>query len=178
MGGQQAYYWAVMYGSAPLASSAAEPFVKNIVVICSSAKTSGHNYALLEGTFAVLERSSNFDTRGDGEEGEKRVLEEREGLRAFGRAHAGLLTSPEWFRQELWREFSGGAKTLSEYLSPPEGQGAFEAFDPKDLLAGGRMWQAGDVGDVGGYGDWKAALEKIEARVLLMPSKTDQYAYI
>jgi pimeloyl-ACP methyl ester carboxylesterase len=37
MGGQQAYYWAVMHGSGP------EPFVKNAVVICGSAKTSGHS---------------------------------------------------------------------------------------------------------------------------------------
>jgi homoserine O-acetyltransferase len=37
MGGQQAYYWAVMHGSGP------EPFVKNVVVICGSAKTSGHS---------------------------------------------------------------------------------------------------------------------------------------
>lgn len=37
MGGQQAYYWAVMYGSGP------EPFVKNVVPICGSAKTSGHS---------------------------------------------------------------------------------------------------------------------------------------
>jgi homoserine acetyltransferase len=35
MGGQQAYYWAVMHGSGP------DPFVKNVVPICSSAKTSG-----------------------------------------------------------------------------------------------------------------------------------------
>ena len=35
MGGQQTYYWAVMHGSGP------DPFVKNVVPICSSAKTSG-----------------------------------------------------------------------------------------------------------------------------------------
>jgi len=37
MGGQQAYYWAVMHGSG------ADPFLKNAVVICGSAKTSGHS---------------------------------------------------------------------------------------------------------------------------------------
>jgi homoserine O-acetyltransferase len=37
MGGWQVYYWAVMHGSR------SEPFVKNIVPICGSAKTSGHS---------------------------------------------------------------------------------------------------------------------------------------
>lgn len=37
MGGQQAYHWAVMHGSGE------NPFVKNTVVICGSAKTSGHS---------------------------------------------------------------------------------------------------------------------------------------
>ena len=37
MGGQQAYYWAVMHGSGP------EPFAKNVIPICGSAKTSGHS---------------------------------------------------------------------------------------------------------------------------------------
>jgi homoserine acetyltransferase len=40
MGGQQAYYWAVMHGSGP------EPFVKNVVPICGSAKTSGHSKSI------------------------------------------------------------------------------------------------------------------------------------
>jgi homoserine acetyltransferase len=45
MGGQQAYYWGVMHGS----PETGEPFVKNIIPICTSAKTSPHNIAFLEG---------------------------------------------------------------------------------------------------------------------------------
>jgi len=41
MGGQQAYHWAVMHGSGE------KPFVKNAVVICGSAKTSGHSKSFL-----------------------------------------------------------------------------------------------------------------------------------
>lgn len=41
MGGQQAYHWAVMHGSG------ANPFVKSAVVICGSAKTSGHSRSSL-----------------------------------------------------------------------------------------------------------------------------------
>jgi len=51
MGGQQAYYWAVMHGSGD------EPFLKNAVVICGSAKTAGINYAFLEGPISSLETS-------------------------------------------------------------------------------------------------------------------------
>jgi homoserine acetyltransferase len=40
MGGQQAYYWAVMHGSG------SEPFVKSVVPICGSAKTSGHSKSI------------------------------------------------------------------------------------------------------------------------------------
>jgi homoserine acetyltransferase len=39
----------------------------------------------------------------------------------------------------------------------------------------GRMWQAGYVGAVAGEGDYRRALEGVTARVMVMPSKTDQY---
>ena len=55
MGGQQAYYWAVMYGTGP------NPFLKHAVVICGSAKTSGHNYAFLEGPTSALITSHDYD---------------------------------------------------------------------------------------------------------------------
>lgn len=163
MGGQQAYHWAVMHGSGP------DPFLKNAVVICSSARTSGHNYAFLEGPISALEASSDYD----GGRYKAKGVKPNEGLRAFGRAYAAWLTSPEWFRQELWR--SWGWKSLKEYLHPPSGLGPFEAWDPEDLLVLARMWQAGDVGTVGGNGDFKKALEEVTARVLVMPSQTDQY---
>jgi len=83
------------------------------------------------------------------------------------------LTSPEWFRQELWKKF--GAVSLKDWLHPRPGKGPFESWDPEDLLVLARMWQAGDVGTVGGNGDYKKALEEVTARVLVMPSKTDQY---
>lgn len=37
------------------------------------------------------------------------------------------------------------------------------------------MWQAGDVGVLREHGDYQKALEEVTARVLVMPSKTDQY---
>lgn len=109
MGGQQAYYWAVMHGTGD------KPFVKNVVVICGSAKTSGQNYASLEGLISTLETS--FDYGGGNYRANN--VKPVQGLRAFGKAFLALLTSPEWFRQELWRELE--ANSLKEWLNPPGG---------------------------------------------------------
>jgi homoserine acetyltransferase len=68
-----------------------------------------------------------------------------------------------------------GAASLKDWLNPPEGEGAFEDWHAEDILTMGRMWQAGDVGAVAGNGDYRKALEGITARVMVMPSKTDQY---
>ena len=161
MGGQQAYYWAVMHGSG------SSPFLKSAVVICSSAKTSGHNYAFLEGPISALEASSDYD------EGRYRVngVKPVKGLRAFGRAYAAWLTSAEWFRQELWR--TTGAESLKVYMYPAVS--GYDSWDAEDLLVLAKMWQAGDVGAVGGDGDYRKALEGVTARVLVMPGQTDQY---
>ncbi|KAH8811794.1 homoserine acetyltransferase family protein [Xylogone sp. PMI_703] len=165
MGGQQAYYWATMHGSNP---NAAENFVRSVVVICGSAKTSGHNFVMLEGPTTALEASIDYDGGSYVAKGVKPV----KGLQAFGRAYAAWLTSAEWFRQELWRNL--GAKSLEEWLPGKDG-GRYNTWDARDLLVLARMWQAGDVGAVGGDGDWQAALRGITARVMLMPSRTDQY---
>lgn len=161
MGGQQAYYWAAMHGCG------SNPFLKRAVVICGSAKTSGHNYAFLEGPTSALIASQDYDEGRYKEKGVKPV----KGLRAFGRAYAAWLTSAEWFRQELWREV--GSKSLHDWLYPAES--SHESWDPEDFLVLARMWQAGDIGAVAGDGDYKVALEQITAKVLVMPCITDQY---
>ena len=165
MGGQQAYYWAVMHGSGE------EPFVKNVVPICGSAKTSGHSeyfdrlsvgssdeiefttlrrneieadclnvlsnsadlktdYAFLEGPIAALTTSYDYD---GGKYRKNGLTTPVQGMRAFGRAYAAWLTSPEWFRQELWR--SEGTASLKDWLHPPEGESGFEKWDAEDVGA-------------------------------------------
>ena len=159
MGGQQAYYWACMYPT----------FVKNVIVTCGSAKTSGHNYTFLEGPKAALINSVDYS---DGEYRTKGVKPSR-GLRAFGRAYCAWLTSGSWFRERQW-EKKLGYKSIEDYIYGNT-EATFEAWDAEDLLVLARMWQAGDIGAIEEDGDYTKALEHIQARVLVMPSRTDQY---
>ena len=159
MGGQQAYYWACMYPQ----------FVKNSIVVCGSAKTSGHNYTFLEGPKTALLNSIDY---ADGEYKAKGVKPSR-GLRAFGRAYCAWLTSGAWYRERLW-EKKLGYSSIEEYIKGGA-ETTFAEWDPKDVLILARMWQAGDVGVTRDDGDYRKALEGIEARVLVMPSRTDQY---
>ncbi|RHZ50524.1 hypothetical protein CDV55_100179 [Aspergillus turcosus] len=173
MGGQQAYYWAVMHSSP---HSPNPSFVKSVVVICASAKTSAINLAFLEGPIAALEASADY---ANGTYREKGIMPVN-GVRAFGRVYAAWLTSPAWFRKGRWREL--GFTRLEDFLDmqPPR----FSPHDAQDLLLVAHMWRASDVGDIAAgpiaamedkEQRWRAALKQIQAKVLLMPSRTDQY---
>lgn len=176
MGGQQAYYWSILYPS----------FMKKIVVICSSARTSGHNYTFLEGPICALENSKDyFSWKEKKERGDVENLEKpAKATAAFGRAYAAWLTSAEWFDQGLWKK--GACDSVEAWIRAKE-EGNKE-WDADDLLVLARMWQMGYIGSVvqggqlsqlgGGQGDdgkLKEALESIEAEVLLMPCSHDQY---
>ncbi|OCT53011.1 hypothetical protein CLCR_10345 [Cladophialophora carrionii] len=211
MGGQQAYHWAVLYPG----------FVKRVVAICSSARTSLHNYAFLEGPVAALTSSIDYVAwramKAKVAAGEpvgvhlKEVLP-KTGLRAFARAYAAWLTSPAWFRQRLFTTMDGAPATVEEWMRARE-EGTMH-WDAEDLLVLARMWQMGDIGAVtpvtpvtaasaaseeeeeeeeaeppvtpaaaqtqlGGKvpddAAFQAALRGIQAKVLLMPCRTDQY---
>lgn len=160
MGGQIAYYWAVMQKS----FSTGTPFVENIISICSSAKTSSHNIAFLEGPVIALTSSVDYATYKS-----KDVLP-KVGLRAFGRTYAAWISSSEWFRQELWTKTGQGS--LDEWLDA-QGKG-YDDWAPEDLVLLARKWQACDVGKVGGGGDWQQALREVKSKVLVVPCRTDQ----
>ncbi|PNS20540.1 hypothetical protein CAC42_5990 [Sphaceloma murrayae] len=157
MGGQQAYHMAALYPR----------FVSRIVVLASSARTSWHNWSFLEGPRAALVNSLDF------REGEYSSPPER-GLKAFGRVYSTWALSQGWFRQRCWETL--GFASVEEYL-----QKAWEArivtWDANDLLCLMQTWQRGDVSRVGpeGDGDLSKALARIEAKVLLMPCRTDCY---
>jgi homoserine acetyltransferase len=159
MGGQCTYHWSVMYPD----------FVRNAVIICSSARTSKHNYQFLEGPKAALENAVDYVDKSlaVSSSGPSR------GVQAFGKAYSAWLTSAEWFDQELYKSL--GFETLEAWdHAMTKG---YTGWDPEDLLAKLRMWQAGDIATVVPSGEKtsEAALSSIKARVLLMPCQTDQY---
>ena len=158
MGGQQAYYWACMYPD----------FMKNVIAICSSAQTSGHNYAFLEGPKAALESSSAYA------EGQYRArgIDPVDGVQAFARAYCAWLTSQAWYREKQYKKL--GHKDLRTYLKV-QSETMLKDWNPEDILILARMWQRGDVGVFSEDGDYTKALAAIKCRLLAMPSRTDQY---
>lgn len=157
MGGQQAYYWACMYTD----------FVKNAIVIASSAQTSGHNYAFLTGPVAALENSTDY---ADGQYRSKGMVPSR-GLKAFGHAYCAWLTSTAWFREQQYQKL--GFDNVAEYVDN-QSKTMLEGWDAEDALILAKMWQAGDIG-VFADGDLGKALAGIKCNVLVMPARTDQY---
>ena len=88
------------------------------------------DYAFLEGPIAALTTSFDYD---GGKYRENGLVTPIQGMRAFGRAYAAWLTSPEWFRQELWRNES--TASLKDWLHPPAGESGFETWDAEDVCA-------------------------------------------
>ena len=188
MGGQQAYYWGVMYPG----------FVKRVVSICSSARTSLHNYAFLEGPIAALTNSIDYIawkamkakvSNGEDVGANMRELVPKKGLRALARAYGAWLASAAWFRERLFTKLEGSPQSVEGWLGSEARDNL--GWDAEDLLVGARMWQMGDVGLVipdagekvlsqlgGPVPDdalYEKALGSIQAKVLLMPCRTDQY---
>lgn len=182
MGGQQAYHWAVMYPD----------FVKRIVGICTSARTSPHNYTFLEGPIAAMTSSIDYmawkqvkDKVAQGEDvgANLKEVKPKKGLAASARAYAAWLTSAKWYRDRGWEKM--GCKDIEEWLQACVAN--YAPWDADDLLTKARMWQMADIGSTKkgevttlGHvpGDDLAfadALGSITAKVLLMPCRTDQY---
>jgi homoserine acetyltransferase len=151
MGGQITYHWITTHPD----------FIKHAVVVCSSAKTSRHNFQFLEGPRAALENAKSPEL----------------GIRAFGKAYSAWLTSAEWFDQECYKAL--GLQNLRDWDDIATIQG-YEGWNGEDLLVMLGMWQRGDISRCKTAGGVKFAntedpLQGIKAKVLLMPCETDQY---
>jgi homoserine O-acetyltransferase len=156
MGGQQAYYMAVLY---PL-------FAKRIVVLASSARTSWHNKSFLEGPKTALLNSIDWC---NGEYTQPAV----KGTQAFARAYSTWALSSDWFRERCWESL--GCASVEDYLIQywDQGMGSWDALDLMTML---QTWHPGDISlAADGDGDLQQSLASIRAKVLLMPSKTDLY---
>ncbi|KAJ4357243.1 uncharacterized protein N0V89_001818 [Didymosphaeria variabile] len=152
MGGQITYHWITMQ-----VLPGYPDFVRKAVIVCSSAQTSRHNFQFLEGPRAALENAKD----------------EESGKYAFGKAYSAWLTSAEWFDEELYRDM--GAQSLAAW--DKNVMDGYNDWSGKDLLAMLGMWQRGDIARCvpEAKGDLGKALQTIQAQVLLMPCKTDQY---
>ncbi|KAF8159871.1 alpha/beta hydrolase fold protein [Crassisporium funariophilum] len=157
MGGQQAYYWPVVYPD----------YVERYVAICGSARTSPHNQCFLEGPKAALAASKDFDNG-------HYKSQPQHGIRAFGRVYSAWAYGQTWFREHQYLQ-NGRFTDLAGFLREDWEQGFLGEWDANDMLSLLHTWQSGDVSQVRDKGDLGKCLSEIKAKGLIMPSKTDLY---
>ncbi|PPQ97864.1 hypothetical protein CVT26_013033 [Gymnopilus dilepis] len=157
MGGQQAYHWPVMYPEV----------VERYVVICGSARTSPHNICFLEGPKAALVASKDFY---DGHYKEKA----EQGIRAFARVYSAWAYGQTWFREHKYT-FGGMYPDLATFLRERWEDRFSSNWDANDLITLLHTWQRGDISKIRHGGDLQVCLNGIQAKGLIMPSKTDLY---
>lgn len=158
MGAQQAYYWSCMRPG----------FVKNAVVICGSARTSHYAHMLLDGPATALISSAGYTTEKTGELN----IGTTDKAHAYGKVICAWWTSPTWFKDELFKTVLG-FETIRDFMDSCES--SFNSWNATDLLCLVKMWQLGDIAALMEDRDYEKALENIEARVLVIVSRTDCY---
>lgn len=173
MGAGQTYQWATSYPD----------FMDIAVPFCGSAKTSLHNQVFLESIKSALLAAKKQSSAGScedgilpkGEEYRTWTAEEREvGLKAFARVYAGWGFSQAFYRAKLYESVLG-FKGLEDFMKN-FWEKYFLSKDPENLLAMLYTWQAGDCSKQEPYnGDFKAAMQAIKAKTLVLPGKTDLY---
>lgn len=154
MGAQQAYHWAALHPD----------MVARAFVVCGTARTSVHNRVFHSGLLRTLEAAPEY--LGDGKFSAEPVLAKK----AFAHIYAGWALSQDFYRANLHLS-ALGAPDLETYLRTDwtERMGARPAAN---LYAQLMTWYHGDIAD---GGDLAAALGRIKARMVLMPSETDLY---
>ena len=155
MAGCQSFQWAAQYPG----------FVAAILPFCASAKTSEHNVVFLEGVKAALQADSVY---ADGNYSSPPV----KGLKAFGRIYAGWAFSQTFYREQMYR--LKGFDSAEELLKDWE-QDHLD-WDANDLLCKLRTWQQADISANSLYnGDFKAALNAIQAKTIVIVCDNDLY---
>ena len=156
MGGLQAFQWASYYPA----------MVKRMAVLCGAAKCSPHNQVFIEGVRATLTTDPAFQNGVF-------VQRPERALRAMGRNYAAMAMSQTFYREELWR--GAGFSSLEDFLIM-SWEANFLKRDANNLLTHLWAWQNANIADNDKYkGDFKAALQAITAKSLLMPGTTDLY---
>ncbi|KAF2726760.1 homoserine acetyltransferase family protein [Polyplosphaeria fusca] len=173
MGAGQTYQWATQYPD----------FMDVAVPFCGSAKTSLHNQVFLEGVKSALYAAKGTSSSGVAQPdvhtekfGYSSFTESTKstGLKALGRVYAGWGFSQAFYREKL-HETALGFKDLDDFLVNFWESWALSK-DPENMLVMAHTWQAGDCSQQDPYnGDFKAAMQGIKAKTLVLPSKTDLY---
>jgi homoserine O-acetyltransferase len=123
---------------------------------------------LLDGIAAALTSSAGYAI----EKSRLQGTEPEGGLHAYGRVTCAWLTSRAWFNDEVFRTVLG-FETVDEFME--KWDRSFHSWNAADLLGLVKMWQLGDIGALREDKDYTKALEDIEARVLVIASRTDYY---
>ena len=158
MGAQQAYHWAALFPRQ----------VESAVVVCGSARTAVHNRVFLHALQATLEAAPEHVGGG------RFTAQPDAAMRAFARIYATMALSQDWYRENLHLTASG-ATSLDDFLDRVWAPG-FLRRKAENLYAQCSTWLSSDISANALYqGDLVRALQSIEARMLLMPSRTDLY---
>ncbi|MEX2516868.1 MAG: alpha/beta fold hydrolase [Gammaproteobacteria bacterium] len=156
MGAQQTYEWAVRYPD----------MVKRAAPIAGTAKNTDHDFLF---TDAIIEAIISDPDFAGGFYTDSAAV--HEGLRRHAKIWAVLGWSTEFFKVEFWRKlgFSSADDFMRGFMEP-----YFVAMDPNNLLRMAWKWQRGDVSRHTG-GDLQAALNRIKAKVYVMPIDEDMF---
>lgn len=156
MGAQQALHWGALLPDR----------VARICALCGSARTSVHNKVFLDGVRATLTADANWT-------GTHFRAKPENGLRAMGRVYAGWAMSQAFYRAGL--HISDANPSMEDWLVRVW-EGNFLRRDGDDLLAMLETWTNSDISANDLYkGDLTKALGAIQARSIIMPSRTDLY---
>ena len=158
MGAQQSYHWAALFPEA----------VERAIVVCGSARTAEHNKVFLLSLMATLEAAPEHTGGG------RFSAQPAGAMRAFARIYAAWAMSQDWYRAGL-HYASTDAASLDDFLDRHWSPG-FTRRRAEDLYAQAATWLHSDIAAGPPHGgDLVAALGAIQARVLLLPSRTDLY---
>lgn len=154
MGAQQTYEWAVRYPE----------MVKRAAPIGGTAKNPPQSSLLVDTLISALKLDPNWN---NGYYDDHRSM--RQGLRQHARTWVLMGTSADLWREEAWRE--AGFSSLNDFLHRLWDEW-FLPMDPNDLIRMAWKWKHADVSRITD-GDLESALERIEARVYVLPFEED-----
>ncbi|MAD58161.1 MAG: hypothetical protein CMK44_06265 [Porticoccus sp.] len=156
MGAQQTWEWAVRYPD----------MVKRAAPIAGTAKNTPHDFLFTK----TLNEAITSDPEWDhGTYINPSAVSE--GLRRHADLWSVMGYSTEMFKKELWRDL--GFSTVEDFCVGFT-QAYFAPMEPNNLLTLAWKWQRGDVARNTG-GDLKKALNRITAKMFVMPINTDMF---